>query len=229
MPADGVFAAVERLHAELAGVREVLTDPGTSVRLVLTPEAVVVAEARRTLTSLCLYGYRTDAVIANRVFPAGGADSWRDGWVAAQTAMLAEVEVSFAPLPVLRSPYRGAEPVGVAELAAFAAEAYSSNGVDLDPCALLAQTESMTIRNVPVTEGTPGESRYVLSLALPLADKQDMDLRRKGDELVLTVAGHRRQLALPSALQRCAISGAQLSGDRLEITFTRSTPATVPS
>ena len=60
---------MERLHAELAAVRVVLTDPGASVRLVLTPEAVVVAEARRTLTSLALYGYRTDAVIANRVFP----------------------------------------------------------------------------------------------------------------------------------------------------------------
>ncbi len=223
MPADRVFDAVERLHAELAGVREVLTDPGTSVRLVLTPEAVVVAEARRTLTSLSLYGYRTDAVIANRIFPAGGADSWRDGWVAAQTAMLAEVEASFAPLPVLRSPYRAAEPVGVAELGAFAAEAYAS----ADPCALLSEIETMTIANI-TPPGVTGETRYLLSLALPLADKRDMDLRRKGDELVLTVAGHRRQLALPSALQRCAIAGAQLNGDRLEITFTRSAATTGP-
>ena len=223
MPADRVFDAVERLHAELAGVREVLTDPGTSVRLVLTPEAIVVAEARRTLTSLSLYGYRTDAVIANRIFPAGGADSWRDGWVAAQTAMLAEVEASFAPLPVLRSPYRAAEPVGVGELAAFAAEAYASAGPETDPCALLSQSESLTIRSVPPSDGAdPGEARYVLSLALPLADKRDMDLRRKGDELVLTVAGHRRQLALPSALQRCVISGARLGDDRLDISFHRA-------
>jgi arsenite-transporting ATPase len=231
MPADRVFDAVERLHAELAGVREVLTDPGTSVRLVLTPEAVVVAEARRTLTSLSLYGYRTDAVIANRIFPSGGADSWRDGWVAAQTAMLAEVESSFAPLPILRSPYRAAEPVGVTELGAFAAEAYASvsstTGEPVDPCALLSQVETMTLRNITPEEGT-GETRYLLSLALPLADKRDMDLRRKGDELVLTVAGHRRQLALPSALQRCAIAGAQLNEDRLEITFTRSTATTAP-
>lgn len=226
MPADRVFDAVERLHAELAGVREVLTDPGTSVRLVLTPEAVVVAEARRTLTSLSLYGYRTDAVIANRIFPAGGADSWRDGWVAAQTAMLAEVEASFAPLPVLRSPYRAAEPVGVEELVAFAAEAYASAGPETDPCALLSRSESLTIRTVPPAAGDePGHARYVLSLALPLADKSDMDLRRKGDELVLTVAGHRRQLALPSALQRCAISGARLGEDRLDISFHRAAPS----
>ena len=49
MPKDRVFDAVERLHAELGEVRAVLTAPETSVRLVLTPESVVVAEARRTL------------------------------------------------------------------------------------------------------------------------------------------------------------------------------------
>ena len=231
MPADRVFDAVERLHAELAGVREVLTDPGTSVRLVLTPEAVVVAEARRTLTSLSLYGYRTDAVIANRIFPAGGADAWRDGWVAAQTAMLAEVEASFAPLPILRSPYRAARAGRGGRARRVRGRGLrvrqSATGEPTDPCALLSQIETMTIRNITPAAAT-GETRYLLSLALPLADKRDMDLRRKGDELVLTVAGHRRQLALPSALQRCAIAGAQLHDDRLEITFTRSASTTGP-
>ncbi len=74
MPRNRVFDAVERLHAELGEVREVLSGPDASVRLVLTPESVVVAEARRTLTSLSLFGYRVDGVVANRVFPAGGDD-----------------------------------------------------------------------------------------------------------------------------------------------------------
>jgi arsenite-transporting ATPase len=217
MPRDKVFDAVERLHGELAAVRTVLTDAGTSVRLVLTPEAVVVAEARRTLTSLALYGYRTDAVIANRVFPEAGADDWRRGWVAAQAAVLAEVEASFAPLPVLRSPYRACEPVGPAELGEFADALYAGLPADApDPCAVLAGAEPMTVRHT--------EDRYVLSLALPLADKREMDLRRKGDELVLTVAGHRRQLALPALLARRAIVGADLVGDRLDIGFARDLP-----
>ncbi|MGQ0846071.1 MAG: ArsA family ATPase [Sporichthyaceae bacterium] len=217
MPRDGVFDAVERLHGELAAVRAVLTDPATSVRLVLTPEAVVVAEARRTLTSLSLYGYRTDAVIANRVFPAEGADEWRMGWVRAQTAMLGEVAASFAGLPILRAPYRSSEPVGAAELADFASALYADlpprpQGAP-DPCAVLAESEPMTIRHVG--------DRYVLSLALPLADKNAMDLRRKGEELVLTVAGHRRQLALPSLLGRRAVLGAEMVANRLEISFAR--------
>ena len=88
MPEDSVFDAVERLHAELEEVRELLTGPDATVRLVLTPETVVVAEARRSLTTLSLFGYRVDGVIANRVFPAEGADDWRAGWVMAQEAVL---------------------------------------------------------------------------------------------------------------------------------------------
>ena len=49
MPRDRVFDAVERLHAELAGVAHGAHGPGRPpCGLVLTPEAVVVAEARRT-------------------------------------------------------------------------------------------------------------------------------------------------------------------------------------
>jgi arsenite-transporting ATPase len=211
MPQDRVFEAFERFHAELAGVREVLTDLTTSVRLVLTPESVVVAEARRTLTSLSLYGYRVDAVLANRIFPSDGADGWRRGWVAAQAMQLEDVEASFGPLPVYRSPYRASEPVGVEDLAAFAAAAYGSvEGTD--PFAVLGADHD------PVSV-TQQDGAYVLSLALPFADRRDMDLVRRGDELVLTVGSHRRILALPSALRRCTVAGAELRDGRLGVRF----------
>src|SRR5688572_29356459 len=129
VPADRVFDAVERLHRELGDVRQVLTSPTTSVRLVLTPEAVVVAEARRTLTSLALYGYRVDGLVANRVFPGG--DAWRDRWVEAQAVQLDGIRADVAPLPVLTSPYRDAEPVGIEALTALGEGLYG----DTDPAA----------------------------------------------------------------------------------------------
>ena len=112
MPHDSVFDAVERLHADLTEVRDLLTGPEASVRLVLTPESVVVAEARRSLTTLSLYGYRVDGVVANRIFPDADADAWRQRWVAAQAEIMSEVTTSFAPLEIWRSPYRASEPVG---------------------------------------------------------------------------------------------------------------------
>jgi arsenite-transporting ATPase len=207
VPQDRVFDAVERLHRELADVRALLTDPlRTSVRLVLTPEAVVVAEARRTLTSLALYGYRVDGVVANRVFPSGG-DAWRAGWVAAQAIQLAEVEQSFAPLPVWRSPYRAGEPVGLEELAAFGAEAYGPH----DPFALPPAHDLLAV--------TRTETGFDLSIDLPLASRDDLDLVRHGDELVVTVGSRRRVLALPSALRRCVVAGAALRDGRLVVSF----------
>ena len=60
---------------------------------------------------------------------------------------------------------------------------------------------------------------FALSLALPLARHEDLDLSRTGDELVITVAGHRRVLALPSALRRCVVAGAVLADGRLVVRF----------
>ncbi len=90
MPGDPVFDAVERLYSDLEEVREILAGPDASVRLVLTPENVVLAEARRSYTTLSLFGYRVDGVVANRIFPLGGADPWRTAWVAAQERVLEE-------------------------------------------------------------------------------------------------------------------------------------------
>jgi arsenite-transporting ATPase len=206
VPADSVFDAVERLHRELGDVRRVLTEPSTSVRLVLTPEAVVVAEARRTLTSLALYGYRVDGLVANRVFPGGS--SWQDGWVAAQAAQLASVRADVAPLPVLESSYRPAEPVGLEALVSLGEDLYG----EADPAA-----DAVAAGDLLDLERT--SDGFMLSLALPLARREDIELSRSGDELVVTVAGHRRVLALPSALRRCVVAGATLAAGRLAIRF----------
>ncbi len=129
MPEDSVFDAIERLHADLDDVRAVLTGPETSVRLVLTPESVVLAEARRAYTFLTLFGYRVDTAIVNRVFPDGGADEWRRSWVAAQARHLEDAADSFAGLELRTSVYRAAEPVGRDELLDLAASVYD----DVDP------------------------------------------------------------------------------------------------
>jgi arsenite/tail-anchored protein-transporting ATPase len=206
MPSDAVFDAVERLHSELAGVRAVLADPQrTSVRLVLTPEAVVVAEARRTMTTLSLYGYRVDAVIANRIFPGG--DPWRDAWAQAQEVQLTAVRDSFAPLPLLRVGYQQAEPVGLGALGALGAEAYG----DLDPCGLPAAPDPIAVKRT--TDG------FILALALPFATREEVGLTRRGDELSVTVGSWRRLLSLPSVLRRCVVTGARLSDGRLDVTF----------
>jgi arsenite-transporting ATPase len=207
MPRDDVFDAVERLHRDLEQVRDLLTGENASVRVVLTPEAVVVAEARRSLTTLSLYGYRVDGVVANRIFPAEGADPWRRQWVEAQAGVLADVEQSFSGLPIWRSPYRASEPTGLEALIGFARSAYAGQ----DP--LLPPT---TEPPMSVTRTPTGAS---LRIALPFVAKSDIDLARHGDELVITVGSHRRLIALPSVLGRQAVAGARMDDGVLVVRF----------
>jgi arsenite-transporting ATPase len=207
MPGEGVFDAVERLHAELDEVRAMLSGPEASVRLVLTPENVVLAEARRSYTTLSLYGYRVDGVVANRVFPAEGADDWRSGWVAAQQDVLAQVEQSFAGLAVWRSVYRDSEPVGVEALADLAREVYAAD----DPLAVPGGRGPFRISR--------SGSGAVLHLALPFVSRAEVDLARNGDELVLTVGSYRRLLALPSGLSRHRVTGARVDAGELQVRF----------
>lgn len=207
MPEDSVFDAVERLHRDLDEVQRILTDKEASVRLVLTPETVVVAEARRSLTTLSLYGYRVDGVVANRVFPEGGDDPWRDAWVDAQAGVLGEVRQSFAELPIWISSYLPGEPVGGEALAAFAAAAYG----DDDPLAVPTGEGPLTISRT--------DTGAVLRIALPFAEKKDVDLARHGDELVVTVGSYRRLLALPAALARHTVTGARVEAGSLQVKF----------
>jgi arsenite-transporting ATPase len=201
MPGGGVFEAVERLHAELDEVRNLLSGPDASVRIVLTPEAVVLAEARRAYTTLSLFGYRVDGVVANRVFPAEGADDWRAGWVVAQDAVLAEVTQSFAGVPLWRSEYRPTEPVGVAALEELARELYDG----ADPVA------SSGVRSP--FEVVSGRSGVQLRLRLPFVTRDQVDLARSGDELVVTVGSYRRLLTLPASLARLQVAAARVDDE----------------
>lgn len=208
IPTDDVFAALARLHTELDEVRSLLTGPESSVRLVLTPERVVLAEARRSYTTLSLYGYRVDGVVANRVFPPAGADSWRQQWVRSQDQVLGQVEDSFAGLPIWVSAYASSEPVGVGVLETLADHAYGPD----DP--LAPPTGPGPVR---LDRGRHGGN--VLSLALPFARSSDVELARHGDELVVTVGSYRRLLTLPAGLARYGVAAAGVADGLLRVRF----------
>ena len=217
MPGDTVFDAITRLHAELDEVHGLLSGPDASVRLVLTPENVVLAEARRAYTSLSLFGYRVDGVIANRVFPAGDGDAWRAGWVDAQQTVLKEVDQSFAGLPAWRSEYWSAEPVGVPALTDLATRLYG----DDDPLALPEGDGPFR-----VTRDDGGAA--VVHLALPFVTRAEVGLARNGDELVVTVGSSRRLLTLPAGLARLPVAGARVEGGELQVRFREPEPTTGP-
>ena len=208
VPGDQVFRSASSFYERLDGVRELLADAATtSVRLVVNPERLVVAEARRTHTYLSLFGYRVDAVVANRLLPEAITDPWFAAWRERHAEHLASIEEGFAPLPILRAELAGDEVVGVAALRAFGAALYEG----VDPAASLHPGEPMEV----VRKG----NGYELVLELPFADKDDLELGRRDDELLIRVGSHRRALLLPDSLRRRPVGAAALRDGRLRVTF----------
>ena len=207
---DKVFDAVERLHRNLDDVKTILTDERvSSVRLVVNPEKMVIAEARRTYTYLGLFGYRVDAVVVNRIIPEEVEDPYFGKWKDIQAEHLATVRESFEPVPILEARLFDREMVGVPLLEEMAVEVYG----DLDVTAILFHDDPIRVRKR--LDG------YVLSMRLPFVSRESMDVHRRSDELFVRVGSYKRNLILPQTLKRMVVQEANFAGDHLEITFGR--------
>ncbi len=207
---DQVFAAIERLHRNLDDVKTILTDEKrSSVRLVVNPEKMVIAEARRTYTYLGLFGYRVDAVVVNRIIPSEVNDPYFGKWKDIQAEHLATVHDSFEPVPILEARLFDREMVGVELLEEMGQEVYG----DREATAILYHDDPIRVRK----RGTG----YVLSMRLPFVSRDDMDIHRRGEELFVRVGSYKRDLILPQTLKRMVVREASFAGDHLEITFAR--------
>jgi arsenite-transporting ATPase len=206
---DNVFGAASDFYERLEGVHAVLTDASTtSIRLVVNPEKMVIAEAQRTYTYLSLFGYRVDAVVANRLLPPAISDPWFDRWKKLQAEHLATIEEGFDPVPVLRAELAAEELVGLERLRAFGARLYE----DLDPAGVLHEGDLLQVE-------TSADGRAVLVLPLPFAARDDLDLGRHDDELLVRVGPYRRVVLLPDTLRRRKVVGAALREGTLRVTF----------
>ena len=207
LPGEEVLDDVDRLVRNLIAMNEILRDHArASVRLVMTPDRMVIDEARRTFTYLNLYGYLTDAVVCNRVFPAE-VGPYFGAWRERQEATVATVREAFAPVPVLRAPFFGEEVVGAAMLDELGDALFAEAG----PAAVLHDkvTEELVL-------GTDGAT---LRLDLPFARKGDVALKKLGRELVVRVDGAKRTLLLPPKLEDYPATGARLDEGVLHVTF----------
>jgi arsenite/tail-anchored protein-transporting ATPase len=205
-PQDSVFAAGQRFYEAIAGVEEILTDrQNASVRLVVNAEKMVVAEARRAYTYLNLYDYGVDAVVVNRLLPEEISDPYFDRWREAQKRHLETIESSFSPIPILSARLFDREMYGLEALGALAHDVFDG----VDPLGLLFQGATHEISK-------NGEG-YDVVFNLPLAEKSEVDLTKRGAELFVRVGTYRRNILLPDSIARLHAAGASVDGGRLTV------------
>jgi arsenite-transporting ATPase len=209
LPGHAVFADVQALSERLLALHALLRDrERCTLRLVMTPDRMVVGEAMRTFTYLNLYGFLTDAVIVNRVFP-GDAGAYFSAWRERQEEQLALVRSAFEPVPVLCAPFFAREVIGPEMLDALAAALFDSGAHDPGAVLHTALTQELELD----AEGAR------LRLALPFAAKPEVSLKQVGRELIVRVDGRKRTVALPAVLAGYRPHTARLEGGNLEVTF----------
>jgi arsenite/tail-anchored protein-transporting ATPase len=209
LPTQAVFEDVQRLSCNLIEMNGILRDRERStIRLVMNPDKMVIGEAMRTFTYLNLYGYLTDAVVVNRIFPADVGDYFA-GWRRLQEEHLELVQAAFAPVPVLQAPYYDQEVVGAEMLDRLGVALFGSDR--LDPAAVLYDAVTQELR--------VSEDEAQLRLALPFARKGDISLKKIGLELVVRVDGQKRTIMLPPALAALHPTAARFDDGALEVMF----------
>jgi arsenite/tail-anchored protein-transporting ATPase len=189
LPGNDVLAEVQRLVQNLIEMSEILRNrERASIRLVMNPERMVIKEAQRTFTYLNLYGYLTDAVIVNRVFPDAVEGGYFDAWRSVQQEQVELVEDAFAPVPVLRAPFFEQEVIGPAMLERLGSEVFGRH----EPQAVLYRDLSQELVML--------DDSAELRLAIPFVEKAEIQLKKVGLELIVRVGGHKRNVMLPTAL-----------------------------
>lgn len=218
-PGGGLVRAATMLdawEAEALALAALLTDSQrVSVRLVLTPDRVVLAETRRTLTALALHGLAVDGVVVNRLVPQPVDDAASTdpalAWLRTRVAEQKDILAAAADLVGLRSlGHRAAEPVGVSALSELATELYADGPVLTEP----PPDSTPAVRR---ESGAGLESIYAWTLALPQVRGAEVELGRLQDELLVSVAGDRRRFALPPVLTRCVVVDAEVGADTLTV------------
>jgi len=208
LPGEAVFADVQRLMDNLIAMNGILRDHRhVSVRLVMNPDKMVIGEAMRTFTYLNLYGYLTDAVIVNRVFPEAVQGTYFGAWRDAQQEHLARVREAFSPVPVLLAPYFDHEVAGPEMLDRLGDEIFAAT----DPAGVLHESLAQEL----VVE----ENRAHLRLDLPFTERGDISLKKIGLELVVRVDGQKRTIMLPGALADYRPTEARFTDGALQVTL----------
>jgi arsenite/tail-anchored protein-transporting ATPase len=211
LPSEAVFDDVQRLVRNLVAMNGILRDrSSTSIRLVMNPDRMVIREAMRTFTYLNLYGYLTDAVIVNRMFPPEVDEGYFAAWRGLQQEQMELVTSAFSPVPILSAPYFDQEVMGPEMLDRLGEVIFG----ELDAGAVLHEELAQEL----VTDNGVAKLR----LPIPFVEKADIDLKKIGLDVIVRVGGQKRTIMLPPALANYRPRTARFEGGALEVLFERS-------
>ncbi|OPX44935.1 arsenical pump-driving ATPase [Ruminiclostridium hungatei] len=210
VPSEETFDDVERLYNRIDQLHKLLQNKEVvSIRIVTTPEKIVVREAKRSFSYLHLFDYNVDGIIINKIFPQVSLSGYFQEWETIQAKSLQEVLEGFKGIPVFRLELLDKELRKIQILNEIGGKLYG----DTDPEKILVSQRIFSVEKD--AEG------YLLLLNMPFVDKRELKLSQKGDEITIAVKNERRCLVLPAKLHSLNIRGAGYSDGKLKIHFAK--------
>ncbi|MCL2835046.1 MAG: ArsA family ATPase [Treponema sp.] len=208
MPGDEVLADIASFAEKLVGLQKLITNSDiTSVRIVVNPEKMVIAEARRAFTYLNLYGFNTDAVIINKIFPEEATTGYWSYWRDTQIKHIENIRDCFNPVKILSMPLMETEAFGIQSLEKIAEIAFA--GCDIGEVLYRGATQTVRKEN----------ENYILELAIPFVSREQVSMSQKGEELTIQAGSYKRKVLIPRVLLGKKIMSAKLAGQKLVISF----------
>jgi arsenite-transporting ATPase len=208
IPKDEFYGTMEDLIRKVGQLGEILKDPAiSSARLVLNPNRVAIAETRRAFTYFGLFGFSIDGIFVNKILPDEVATGYLHEWFALQQELLDSIDRSFLDVAKYKVPLLDREPIGLEPLGRMAEGIFARR----QPQDFLSPAKSVSL--------TRADGRHQLSFWLPQMEKQELDLGRKGADLILSAGQYTRVFSLPDTLVDREVVGAEFSDGALRISF----------
>ena len=208
LPEDDYFKALENLFVRLEGVDNILTDPTiTTVRLVTNPEKIVLKETQRSFLYFSLYKMCIDAVVMNRILPGNIEETYFNDWKKSQRRYLELAEEYFNPVPIFPVVLFQNELLGKERLKKFGEDIYGEH----DP------TEHFYTERP--YEFNRKDGKFFIKIKLPFLTKEEIELNRLPEEMVIRVGGFKRHILLPRYVSTYKDVTAKIDGTYLNIIF----------
>lgn len=208
MPNKKAMNDIEKVFLKLMELQELLKNRKiTSVRIVTTPEKMVVEETKRNYMYMNLYNFNVDGLYINRILPQDIDNNFFDRWVEIQKEYIQCLKDSFAALPIYEIPWYDEELKGEENIKRIVDD-------------VLAKSDVFKVRHITEREVfTQIDDGYLLEVNIPGADKTDIDLYQATTDIVIKTGNFKRNIPLPNALRTYVVSGAKFEEGRLRISF----------
>lgn len=208
MPNKNAMNDIEKMYLKLAELQELLKNRDvTSIRIVTTPEKMVVEETKRSYMYLNLYNFNVDGLYINRILPKDMNNDFFNQWIVIQKEYITYLKESFWALPIYEIPWYDEELRGEKNIRKIVEDVLSENDVFAEK--IITERESFK----------QNETGYQLDVFLPYADKSSIDLYQAATDIVIKTGNFKRNIPLPNTLRNHLVAGAKFSEGKLSIMF----------